>query len=90
MVGAPGVVAVLGLSWRVIRTGEAAGRCAVFLRFSLHIFLTDGVPAINVYTLSCLTLCDPVARGPSGSSLHRILQARRLEWVAMPSSRGSS
>ena len=65
MVGAPGVVAVLGLSWRVIRTGEAVGRCAGFLRSSLHIFLTDGVPAITVYTLSCLTLCDPVARQAS-------------------------
>ena len=28
--------------------------------------------------------------GPPGSSVHRILQARILEWVAMPSSRGSS
>ena len=27
---------------------------------------------------------------PSGSSIHGILQARRLEWVAVPSSRGSS
>ena len=27
---------------------------------------------------------------PSGSSVHRILQARILEWVALPSSRGSS
>ena len=27
---------------------------------------------------------------PYGSSVHRILQARILEWVAMPSSRGSS
>ena len=27
---------------------------------------------------------------PPGSSVHRILQARRLEWVAMTSSRGSS
>ena len=26
----------------------------------------------------------------SGSSVHGILQARVLEWVAMPSSRGSS
>ena len=26
---------------------------------------------------------------PSGSSVHRILQARILEWVAMPSSRGT-
>ena len=34
---------------------------------------------------SCLTLCDPML----GSSVHGILQARILEWIAMPS-RGSS
>ena len=39
---------------------------------------------------SCPTLCDPMICGPSGSSVHGILQARILEWVAMPSSRGSS
>ena len=39
---------------------------------------------------SCLTLCDPVDCSPPGSSVHEILQARILEWVAMPSSRGSS
>ena len=39
---------------------------------------------------SCLTLCDPMDCGPPGSSAHGILQARILEWVAMPSSRGSS
>ena len=38
---------------------------------------------------SCLTLCDPMDRSPPGSSVHGILQARILEWVAMPSSRGS-
>ena len=39
---------------------------------------------------SCLTLCDPVDYSPPGSSVHGILQARILEWVAMSSSRGSS
>ena len=38
----------------------------------------------------CLTLCDPIDSSSSGSSVHGILQARILEWVAMPSSRGSS
>ena len=38
----------------------------------------------------CLTLCDPMDCGPPGSSVHGILQARILEWVAMPFSRGSS
>ena len=38
----------------------------------------------------CLTLCDPMDCSCPGSSVHVILQARILEWVAMPSSRGSS
>ena len=36
---------------------------------------------------SCATLSDPMDCGPPGSSVHGILQARILEWVAMPSSR---
>ena len=39
---------------------------------------------------SCPTLCDPMDCSLPGSSVHEILQARILEWVAMPSSRGSS
>ena len=33
---------------------------------------------------------DPVDGRPPGSSVHGILQARILEWIAMPSSRGYS
>ena len=36
------------------------------------------------------TLCDPMDCSPPGSSIHGILQARILEWVAMPFSRGLS
>ena len=36
------------------------------------------------------TLCDPMDCSLSGPSVPGILQARILEWVAMPSSRGSS
>ena len=32
---------------------------------------------------SCSTLCDPVDCSPLGSSIHGILQARVLEWVAI-------
>ena len=39
---------------------------------------------------SCLTLCDPMDCSPPGSSVRGILQERILEWVTMPSSRGSS
>ena len=39
---------------------------------------------------SCLTFCDSMDCSQPGSSVHGILQARILEWVAMPSPRGSS
>ena len=39
---------------------------------------------------SCLTLWDPMDCSPPASSVHGILQARKLEWVAMPSCSGSS
>ena len=39
---------------------------------------------------SCPTLCDPMDCSLSGSSVHGILQARILEWVAISFSRGSS
>ena len=38
----------------------------------------------------CPAFCNPMDCIPAGFSVHEILQARRLEWVAMPSSRGSS
>ena len=40
--------------------------------------------------VSRVQLCNPMDCSPPGSSVHGILQARILEWVAMPSSRGSS
>ena len=39
---------------------------------------------------SCLTLFDPMDCSLPGSSVHEILQARMLEWVAISFSRGSS
>ena len=41
-------------------------------------------------TQSCLTLCDPLDYRLPSSSVHGILQARILEWVAIPFPRGSS
>ena len=35
----------------------------------------------------CLMLCDPMDYSLPGSSVHRIPQARILEWVAIPFSR---
>ena len=39
---------------------------------------------------SCPTLCNPIDCSLTGSSVHGIHQARILEWVAIPFSRGSS
>ena len=60
-------------------------------------------PSIQVFTKSCMhaykdtsvvselkQLCDPTDYSLPGSSVHGVLQARILKWVAMPSSRGSS
>ena len=52
-------------------------------RFNLH-------RCVCLVTQSCLTLCDPLNCSLPGFSVHGILQTRIMEWVAMPSSRGSS
>ena len=62
--------------------------------------LVRGLQGTNIYLclyllllfFSCYALSNSFASSwtPPGSSLHGILQARILEWVAMPSSRGSS
>ena len=41
------------------------------------------------FTQSCPALCDPMDCNPPGSSVHGILRARILEWVAIPFSSGS-
>ena len=41
-------------------------------------------------SVSCTWLCDPMDCSLLSSSVHGFLQARILEWVAIPSSRGSS
>ena len=45
---------------------------------------------IQLVAQSCPTLCDPTDCSPPDSSVHWISQARILEWVAIPFSRGSS
>ena len=47
-------------------------------------------PGESEVAQSCRTLCDPVDYSLPGSSVHGILQARILEWVAISFSRGSS
>jgi len=44
----------------------------------------------TVIAQSCLTPCGPMDWSPPGFSVHGISQAKILEWVAIPFSRGSS
>ena len=67
-------------SWQWPLQGVKLNREEDVVRASVHAKLLQ----------SCLTLCDPMDCSPPSSSVHGILQARLLEWVAMPSSRGSS
>ena len=49
----------------------------------------EALKEVNVLVAqSCQTLCDPLDCSPPGSSVHGVLQARILEWVAMPYSWG--
>ena len=67
---------------------------------SIHQFITESSKVCEI-TMSkvkcvlkslhmCLTLYSPKDCSAPGSSVHGIFQASILEWVAMPSSRGSS
>ena len=67
-------------------------------KFTVHVLLKPGLenfedhfPAAAAKSLqSCPTLCDPIDSSPPCSPIPGILQARTLEWVAFPFSRGSS
>ena len=51
---------------------------------------SPNVILVLCFTWLCLTLLRPCGLLPPGSSVHRISQARILEWVAISYSRGSS
>ena len=70
---------------------------ALFPKASLEAFtkaiLKSGDVYVHVYVLVAqlsLTLCDPMDCSPPDSSVHGILQAEILDWVAISFSRGSS
>ena len=76
-------------------TSPSASTIAHPVKYSTHSSRRDTwIPVLSHTVLccakslqSCLTLFNPVECSPPGSSVHGILQARVLEWVAMPSSR---
>ena len=62
------------------------------LSLHLRLILDREIALIVAQSLteSHLTLCDPMDCTPPGFSVHGILQARILGWVAIPFSRGPS
>ena len=61
------------------------------LHFSFRIMVLKFICVDRCYyclvTQSCTSLCDPMDCSPLGSSVHGILQARILEWIAISLSR---
>ena len=60
------------------------------LHWQVRLFTTSATSVHAKSLQSRPTLCDPMECSPTGSSVHRISQARILEWVAISFSRGSS
>ena len=58
----------------------------IFL-FQLHLLPTSLNLLCACMLQLCQPLCDPIDYSPPGSSVHGIIQPRKLEWFAMPSSR---
>ena len=61
----------------------------IYTHTHTHIYIYICVCAHAKSLQSCPTLYDSMVYSPLGSSVHGILQTRLLEWVAMPSFRGS-
>ena len=76
------------LSYIIISFNYSCSLMCFSIIFLIHLFLI-----IILYVLRCFSharLCNSMDYSPPGSSVHGILQARILEWIAMPISRGSS
>ena len=57
----------------------------------LKVKLVHSLRRLSVFVAQyCLTLCNLMDYNLAGSYVHGIFQARILEWVAIPFSRGSS
>ena len=72
--------------------GGASGAWRSLYSLKEHRLVPSGEPLISgagLVAKSCPTLATPRTVAPPGSSVREILQAKILEWVAYPSSRGS-
>ena len=76
--------------WGTVLWGDGRAKVPIFP----HDYQTVGIISILEWeeseSVAQLSLCHPMDCTPPGSSVHGILQARILEWVAIPFSKGSS
>ena len=56
----------------------------------LWLYICMSIYTMHMHVLSHVRLCNTMSCSPPGSSVHGISQARKLEWIAISSSRGSS
>ena len=83
-----------GVMWNILQVSFILTANPGDMLSPLFWFKESKAVAVHLYARSVaqsyLSLCDPMDCSTPGSSVHGISQARILEWVAMPSSRGSS
>ena len=101
MIGIPQLYGIIQGSFRILQSSVLCLFFSVFillpvkhwysycLSFACHIVSCHVIRILQrVHAKSlqlCPTLCDPMDCSPPGSSVHGILQARVLEWGAVPS-----
>ena len=72
-----------------VNADDIAGVCTALSHCLFQLILTGIKKLKGLIAQSCLTLYDPMDCSPPGSPVRGILQARILEKVGMPSSKGS-
>ena len=73
---------VLGGS-KITTDGDCSQEIKRHLLLGRKVMTTLSLSKLSVVTQLCPTLCNPVDCSPPGFSIHGILQARTLEWVAI-------
>ena len=80
----------LGCCFLLLCSGQLTWMWNSMLFLDFHQNTLTCICSVHAYArsrFSHVQLCNPVDRSPPVSSVHGILPARILEWVAMPSSR---
>ena len=77
---------LISCNWGFVTINTLIPAVCAYFPSGLAAEVSQPTSEMSVSAQSCPTLCDPMGCRPPGSSVHGILQARKLEWVAIPSS----